>query len=264
MPEIKVPMHFGQDLEMPIKSHLRDTSTYLSLFEAATNDQICGESSPFYLYSKSAAAEIRAFDPDARIIIMLRNPVDMMYSMHARNLLDGNEDRRDFEEALGLEEFRKQGRSIPRSAHFPQGLFYRDLARFHEQVKRFKANFPDEQLLVILMEDIKRDARDAFITVLRFLEIDTEFGGDIEKANKSVSVRSMAITEFLKAPPALFEMMPARFRNAIRWRLNHWNLDGESIRPIRVDLRTRLLMEFRDDVSSLGNLINRDLSYWSC
>lgn len=263
VPEIKVPMHFGRDLDMPEKKHLQTTEHYLDLFTAADDGQLCGESSVFYLYSQHAAAEIKAFDPDAKIIIMLRKPVDMMYSMHARNLLDGNENQKDFEHALALEEERFHGRSIPRSAHYPQALFYRRLARFHDQVKRFFEAFPEKQIHIILMDDIKRDTQKVFDDVLRFLGLDQSQTGEAEKANSSVSVRSTAVTHFLKYPPRWFHALPQRLSDAIRWRLTRWNLGGEPRPPMPAALRTQLTAEFRDDVAALGKLIGRDLSHWS-
>src|SRR5687767_13894655 len=82
MPAIKVPFHFGTDLDMIPKRKFRTLEAYLALYEGATTQLWLGDSTPLYLYSELAAREIRNFDPEARIIIMLRNPVDMMHSMH--------------------------------------------------------------------------------------------------------------------------------------------------------------------------------------
>src|SRR5436190_21521408 len=72
---------FGSDLYM--KERIRDESAYLQLFAAATDEFRVGEGSVWYLYSKRAAAEIKRFVSDARIIIQLRDPTDMIYSLHS-------------------------------------------------------------------------------------------------------------------------------------------------------------------------------------
>jgi hypothetical protein len=79
MPERKELHFFGSDFFAP--HFVRDLKEYLKFFEGADNKKRIGEASVWYLYSKRAAFEIKEFNPDADIIIMLRNPVDMMYSL---------------------------------------------------------------------------------------------------------------------------------------------------------------------------------------
>ena len=102
MPEVKEPHFFGTDLVSP--RFIRDKEKYLSLFSAAENQKRVGESSIYYLYSKIAAAEIHKFSPTARIIIMLRNPVDMIYTLHSEHLFCGDENITNFKKALMAEE----------------------------------------------------------------------------------------------------------------------------------------------------------------
>src|ERR1043166_4244119 len=99
---------FGSDLDL--QNDIRDLSTYLELFAAATNELRVGESSVWYLYSRDAAKEIKQFSAASRIIIQLRNPVDMIYSLHSQLLYSGAEDIADFESALRAEE---RGRILP-------------------------------------------------------------------------------------------------------------------------------------------------------
>ena len=101
MPEQKEPNFFGSDLSyrFPRISQAR----YLSCFAKAKGETRIGEATTIYLYSEKAAEEIKAFSPEAKIIIMLRNPVDVLYSYHSQQLYSGNEDIPDFEEALRAE-----------------------------------------------------------------------------------------------------------------------------------------------------------------
>src|SRR5438034_3527344 len=79
--------YFGSDLE--IKQKKLSGEEYLDFFKEGEHKYIVGESSVWYLYSKNAAAEIKAFSPGAKIIIMLRNPVDMLPSLHSQHIFDG-------------------------------------------------------------------------------------------------------------------------------------------------------------------------------
>src|SRR5262249_50339658 len=119
----KEPHFFGTDFSSPALD--RDEQTYLALFTGARNETRAGEASVFYLCSRRAAKEIHAFSPSARIIIMLRNPVEMMYSLHSRHVLTGNEDINDFGTALAAAAERKRGLHLP--ATFPpvEFLLYR-------------------------------------------------------------------------------------------------------------------------------------------
>src|SRR6266511_5324655 len=107
--------YFGKDLKTKLKL---SESEYLENFEGASDKKIIGEASVWYLSSKTAAEEIKKFAGDAKILIMLRNPVDVIHSMHSQHLYDGNEDILDFEAALSLDEKRKSGDNLPDSVDY--------------------------------------------------------------------------------------------------------------------------------------------------
>jgi hypothetical protein len=262
MPEVKVPCHFGSDLDMTPKRRFRDLDTYLSLFSGVTTQRRVGESTPFYLYSERAAQEIRAFDPAARIIIMLRNPVDMMYSMHARNLMDGNEEIEDFAMALEAERGRKAGTQLPRRCFFRQGLYYRDLAHFPEQVARYLDIFSPEQVHVVVFEDIKSSPRKTLNAALSFLGLKQSEQDLLKRSNESVGVRSPMLAGILRDPPTLLKRLPAGVGDSLVWRLNRWNRAGAAPAKMNQNLRRLLLDEFAGEVRELGQLLNRDLSHW--
>lgn len=257
-----MPVHFGADLDMIPKRKFRNLEDYLALFAGATTQVRLGESTPFYLYSKLAAQEIRDFDPAARIIIMLRHPVDMMYSMHARNLMDGNEVIKDFAAALEAEPRRKSGRSLPASCFFRQGLYYRDLARFAEQVKRYQDQFDRTQIHVTMFDDLKAEPQESLNKVFTFLGLEKLDRPALMLANKSVTVRSPALAGFLRDPPGALRRLPAGLRQALIWRLNRWNTATPARPPIDQALRRQLVEEFSADIRELGSLLQRDLSNW--
>ena len=97
-------MHFfGADLRFAPHFYRRDEAEYLAQFAARNNQRRVGEASVWHLFSKTAAAEIKAFSPEARIIVMLREPVEMMYSLFHYFRFDGNENLPTFEAALNAE-----------------------------------------------------------------------------------------------------------------------------------------------------------------
>src|SRR5581483_10240451 len=128
IPDIKDVSFFGSDLYFTMPRITAEE--YAAAFAAARDELRVGEASVWYLYSKCAAAEIKEYSPDASIIIMLRNPVDMLYAQHSEFLYNCNEDIPDFGAALEAEAERKRGRRVPARAHLVQGLFYRETARY--------------------------------------------------------------------------------------------------------------------------------------
>src|SRR5579859_908594 len=99
--------HFGADLKFGPQFFRRDRAEYLAEFAGGQGRKRVGESSVWYLFSREAAAELKAFNPEARVIIMLREPVAMLHSLFHQFRADGNEPLLVFEEALAAE---KEGR----------------------------------------------------------------------------------------------------------------------------------------------------------
>ena len=121
-------MHFfGKDLQFGHQFYRRAEKAYMAEFEKWEGQRRGGEGSVWYPSSKLAAAEIKAFNPDARIIIMLREPVEMLYSLYSTFCWDGNEQLPTFEEAVTAESDRRAGRNIPRRTYFAAGLLYHEV-----------------------------------------------------------------------------------------------------------------------------------------
>ena len=265
MSAIKEPHFFGTDLVST--KHIRNKQEYLSLFRPKQGEQIVGEASVYYLYSSRAAEEIKKFNASCKIIIMLRDPVDMVYSLHSQAVSSGNETIVDFADALAAEDDRRQGRRIPDIADFPQGLFYRDIARYSRQVKRFLDHFASHQVKIILFDDFASCPGKVFEETLHFLGVrDTDFQVAFERANPNRRLRFVALEHILKrrtglrnvikqAMPGLYSSLYAAFHrfNAVK-----------AVRAVMDPcLEARLREDFTEDVKALSQIIDRDLTAWS-
>jgi hypothetical protein len=265
MPEHKEPMYFGADLSQ-LHDRLSDRD-YLALFEGAKPGQRVGEATTWYLYSRSAAEEIKAFQPDARIIVMLRNPVEVMYSLHRELLFYRGEVIEDFEEALAAEEVRKQGRRIGPGRR-TEALFYRDAVQFSTQLQRYLDAFGPDRVKVIIYDDFIHDTAAAYRDVLRFLEVDESFAPEFVRVNESKVAKNYRLQALIVRPPAPFDrLVPLmrRFELAHRLRSVILNANGRTEKRPQMDegLRQRLTAEMRPEVERLGKLVGRDLSSWT-
>jgi hypothetical protein len=262
----KEPMYFGQDLT-PRYRRMTENE-YLGLFREARADQRAGEASPWYLYSKSAPAEIDAFDPQSKVIIMLRNPVDVMYAQHSQLVFNQREDLTDFQAALDAEPDRLRGERVPVDAIRPEALYYRQSVRFPEQVERWLEVFGRERVHFIVFDDLVVDVSAVYRDTLEFLGVDPTVELDLSVYNPNKQARSGRIQRLIFAPRGPFRALFGALRRfPLMHRVRDAMVSANSARATRQTmdpaLRARLTEEFAPQVAALGRIIGRDLTAWS-
>lgn len=146
---------------------------YLKLFLEAGERKAIGEASVSYLWSQSAAANIRRTIPDARIILVLRNPVEMIFSMYLHTVRSGAA-RGTFHETI---ETALQRQSDEIDVLHP----FLDFGFYAEQVKRYLDSFPERQVRIFWYEDYHSDPAGMLEDVFSFLGANTDFRPDMSK-----------------------------------------------------------------------------------
>jgi hypothetical protein len=204
MPDAKEPWFLASDMRARFSSPMggdepETMDEYLALFADAQPGQKAGEASSSYLWSHTAAGEIAALQPEARIVAILREPASFLYSLHMQLLQTHVESERTLRRALELEPERRRGRHIPRRSHRPQLLMYSDHVRYVEQLKRYHQAFAKEQVLVLIYEEFKRDNAATVQRVLRHLQVDDRHPVEVLQANPSVRMRSQQLDEAVHA-----------------------------------------------------------------
>lgn len=277
MPFFKEPHFFGSDLEgSRFRQFRNQPERYLKLFRDARGERRIGESSPWYLVSQRAAQEIHAYDPGAKIIIMLRNPIDMMYSMWSQFRYSGNEQIGSFEEALAAEADRRAGRRIRRAAHCRTGLYYREMARFAEQAPRYFERFGRENVKVIIFDDFRSDTPAVYRAVLDFLDLDSNYKitFDIRNPNKEVrlewlqklivdsGISLMLLKDRLTYLATTHSLVPYSYRTRAVKGVIAVYTKYERRSPLTTALRNRLAEELKGEIDALSALLDRDLSRW--
>ena len=265
MPFHKEPLFFGDDLTRRY-GRMREAQ-YLALFRDARPGQRVGEASSWYLYSESAAREISEFAPDAQIIVMLRNPVDVMYAQHSQLIFNVEEDLTDFADALDAEPARRRGQRMPPGPLRPETLYYRHSVRYAEQLRRYHDVFGSERVHVILYEELRDQTAAVYRRVLEFLGVDPSFQASFTIRNPNKRIRFPALQRLIYQPPGLLlRAVPLlrRFPLVHRLRGAALRLNSTPARRPSMDpaLRQRLLREMTPEIADLGQLIGRDLSHW--
>ncbi|WP_375772020.1 sulfotransferase [Archangium gephyra] len=247
---LKEPIFFGSDLtRQPLA--ISGEEAYLGLFAGAGEARVVGEGSVFYLMSERAAEEIRAYSPEARILIMLRDPVEMMQSLHALYLRSGNEELADFEQALEAESARARGQRLPAGVYFPEGLQYRSIARFAEPVERFLRVFGKERVRVLVFEDLLKNPQAEMRGLLEFLQVDADFPVELDLEKAAQRIRTVVLRQMRSATPEVLEKLKRKTAKNL-----HQGARGVPLRP---EVRARLQEELRPDVKRLEAVLGRTL-----
>jgi len=266
MPFHKEPLFFGDDLT---RRYGRMTEAqYIALFRDAKPGQRVGEASAWYLYSTSAAREIAAFSPDARIIAMVRNPVEVMYAEHSQLIFNVEEDLLDFADALAAEPARRQGDRMPPGPLRPETLFYRHSVRFADQLERYFDVFGRDRVHVILFDDFRRDTAGTYRAVLEFLGVDPSFAPNFGVRNPNKRVRFPRLQRLVFQPPGPVLRLVPRLRrfpivHRAREAMLRLNSSATQRQAMDAQLRSRLTAEMQPEIERLGKLIGRDLSAWT-
>jgi GrpB-like predicted nucleotidyltransferase (UPF0157 family) len=250
----KEPHFFGSDLS-PMPGTIREEALYLELFAGAGDRPRVGEGSVWYLSSERAPREIRAFAPEARILVLLRDPVQMAHSLYSLYSRTGNEDLPTFEEALAAEPERRQGRRIPPRAYFPEGLLYTEAARYAGKVERYFEVFGRENVHCILFEDFTRDTAAVYRRTLEFLGVDPGFEAELDPRRASLRVRMQAIRQLRHAP--------AEVKRRMQFKEMKQHEGAAPRAALSAELSARLRDLFAEDIARLGALLGRDLGEWA-
>lgn len=244
---------------------------YLEFFKDCKRDHLAiGEASPVYLSSLSAISNIRRFNESAKIIVMLRNPVDLCYSFHSQLFFLFYENEKDFKKAWNLQHSRRSGLSIPKTCPDPACLQYSTVCRLGDQVERLLKIFPPEQVKLLLFDDFKASTKAVYEDVLSFLEVPSDGRSSFPRINENKK-RERWLTGYLygllrKTEPLnstvnylkdSFGIKDIGIRARIRGGIVKKNRTS-----ISSDFRAELVNEFKEDVKKLSRILDRDLSHW--
>ncbi|HKY60217.1 MAG TPA: sulfotransferase [Gemmatimonadota bacterium] len=254
IPWKKEPHYFADPSVFSGGSH-STLESYLRLYEDCPREILAGDGSTSYLPSRSAAARIKEVRPEARILVILRNPVDRAYSHYWHQRVEFAE-RLSFEDAI-----KDEARRIEQG--LPYGFLYLRTGMYFEQLRRFIDVF-GANVRVHLYDDLRSDPGALCRDVFAFLEVDPGQHVDTGRMHhRSGPVRSRTLGRLLARPlpgrRKLVRRWP-RWARTLRVRMSQRNVTAPP--PMSADTRSMLTEVFRPDVERLQGLLGRDLSSW--
>ena len=177
---------------------IENASHYADIFRRAAKGQMAGEASVWYLYSEHARQAVFRHNPDAKIIIMTREPADFVASLHSQARFDGVETARTIEGAWRRERENVLSSSVASIECLPRWrTMYAELCNFGKYIRRWRETFGDEHVLVLSQEDLQRDARGAYLKAIRFLGVDDDGRTEFDRINSNKVHRSAVVREVL-------------------------------------------------------------------
>jgi hypothetical protein len=234
-----------------------------------------GEGSVSYLYLPGVIERINHLNPQARFVVLVRNPLAMLPSYHLRMRFLLQEDEPDFRTAWELEASRERGENIPKRCLDARLLCYSQAAKFGVQIERLFNVAGRDRSHVIVFNDFKSDPLSAYKSLLEFLNVDYDGQTEFERRYESQMYRYRWLQRLLFVPAT----SDGKTVETLQRRARKYNPDG-SKRPSfikRVTGLNKVPMQpapltpqiadvvretLRPDVMHLSRLLDRDLSFW--
>lgn len=250
------PLDFKGPSQFINQSSVNTFEAYCALFQDVQDERAIGETSPLYLYSEKAADGIKETLPHAKLIVILRNPVDRAFSSYTHLLREGFETL-TFEASLEAESDRIRDRWAPLWYYTQKGFYGQQLQRYYER-------FPQPQIKVFLFEELCADPMAVVQDIFRYIGVDPSFQPDLAKKNVSGVPKNAALQRMLTRDNPLKSVgkmfLPKQFRKKLSSQIQRQNLAAKPV--LKAETRHRLLNSYRDDILLLQGLIDRDLSGW--
>lgn len=258
----KEPAYFSN------KKGIDSIDDYTDLFSGVKTEKMIGEASTAYLTSPESPERIKSLIPDAKIIVMLRNPIDRAYSLYNWMASNGYEPAESFESALDLEQsHRWESETFKNNnpeyyynyLYFSSGLYY-------EQIRRYLDLFNRERVCFIIFEKFKVHFKEEVKKVFGYLAVDESFvpnfkihnSGNIPYSAQLQFFIRQELYKYLKPP---YEV-PHPLRNQVIAKLMKLNTQSVRPKPLAGFIRNELKEKYKDDIKKTSEMIGEDLRQW--
>jgi hypothetical protein len=283
---VKEPHFFSQlDLSDLSLDELRGVlaNQYLPrYFPHHADGRLLAEGSVSYLYAPEQMAPVLRAWPNAKFVIAVRDPLEMLPSLHLRLLYTGDETVTDFDSAWALMAERRQGRAIPRSCIDPRLLQYEEAGRLGAHVAAFFRAVGRDRCFVVVFDDLVADPAAVYDRLLAFLELRPHPREDFAPRRAGRGYKLAWLQRLLKRPPKVTRQVLAgdKFRQRVRSldggtdppavrailagrkALLRWNHAPATAAALSPDMRARICAALSDEVAQLSELLGRDLGHW--
>jgi Sulfotransferase domain len=258
MSPIKEPGYFAP--EYGLQNYLSRWEGYLTLYHGVQEETAIGEATVCYLLSRTAAQNIAARVPHAKIIISLRNPVDRAFSQYLEMLTVGAT-RKSFREEIDANLRCRPDANGSFEYQWPRRPFL-VFGRYHDQIKRYFNAFPRAQIHVMYYEDLQRAPARAVADLFAFLGLDPSYLPDVSRRHNEPHVPRLLGATYLLKTWGLWPYLRSLAPRQLGPRLRSLAFRARGSLTMAPADRAFLTDYYRDDVRALQLLLDRDLTSW--
>ena len=262
--ENKTPEDFGGDLEeiKHFQESVTDFASYTNLFADATPGQLKGEMSNTYMYHDQAPERIKYYNPEMKLIAILRQPAGRLYSRYLHLARENRVPTRSFSDCQN-----KNSIWWRRNDLIKEGFYYNNLKPFYKL-------FPHENIRIYLYEDLNQRAPEVLKDIFTFLGVNPDFQPDLtSRFNQSGIVKNKLLNRIYGQKGLITESLKALFPTAIVDRLKHNSYLQKTINDLRgknlvkpkpdPEILNWLTQEvYKTDILQLQQLTGKDLTHW--
>lgn len=260
----KEPAFFDADLNAPW--HVcNDVEKYLNIFRDAPDDvPYWGEATTSYLYSRVAIPNLLEVSPDAKLIAMVRNPIEMVQSIYNQHVKGHNENTASLRDAWVLQGKRLRGESpLPFGIKDPKIFQYGSISKTGRLLSRVLEVVDREYLHIIIYDDFVENPRREYLDVLEFLGLKDDGRSHFPVLNRRRVYRYPSLHRLLGRLADVRRRLHIPGGWGINSLVDRFNVvTGDDVEVLPADFRDELIDYFREDVNELSALLDRDLSYW--
>lgn len=256
-------------ISKPDVTDLKDLDDYLELFANCPESKThLLDGSVIYMFSQVAVQAILNFNPTSKFMIMLRNPVDQVQSLHQEQRFAMNEDEPNFWTAWELQDARARGENVPQGCPDPARLAYARQGMLGDQLERAMTIIPKDQLWVGFIDDLQKDIEAVYSEILTFLELDFEPLIDVGPSKSSRTHRYPRLAKLYQSPPTSIAPIVRSIKKMLRSggasqallrRIFIQNMKRSSL---SLEQRAELHTLFDPQTAKIEILTGRDLSHW--
>lgn len=231
-----------------------DWGDYLQLFREVRDEKAIGEASVSYLWSATAARNIAAKIPHARILLLLRDPVERAHSQYLQAVSAG----------LVRHSFRAQIQVHAENGSHRFGVLnpWLEFGLYSQQVRRFLDAFPEENVKVYLYEDYHRDPGKTLHDIFRFLGVDAAFQPDLSQRFMEPRVPHSVLAGYWLKRSGIWQGVKRWSPAPVRRVLRAAAVRRRSALGMKVRDKRELQEYYREDIGKLAELLGRDLRTW--
>lgn len=236
-------------------AHIRTWDQYTRLFRDVTNQKAIGEVSNSYLYCPSTADAIHSRLPEVKIVMILRNPVERLFSQYLMNLKLGKIITGDL-----LTEIQKD--RDKKDKGWGVSHLYLEVGMYYEQVKRYLDIFSKDKVHIILYDDFKKAPAATMQRLFDFLGVDPLFQLDMSLKYNEAGLPRFGKLNYWLTQTGIYGLSKKLFPDSLKSRIKSLIYTKKNIPVISEQEKQWLIHYYAEDIRRLEKLLNTSLQHW--